>query len=928
MMANEQELAVLYVSVKAKTDELDRKLNELKNKASGTAKEMGSGFSNVTSTLAKLGIGAIGVSTAFNFLKGAITEARDAQIAFAQVEQAVRQTGGAAGYSTTQLKGFADELERAVSIDADVIMKDVTLQLLTFGKIQGDVFKRAQTSVLDLSAVLGSDLKGQTIQLGKALDNPIKGITALSKAGVTFTDQQKENIKKLIEQNDLFGAQSIILDEINSKYGGQAEALNTADGGFKKLEVAMNNILENVGGPMLDFIGSFIDSVTPVGNIASAADDARESSAQLSEEFNRLSNRVIELGNKTNKTTVETDLYKDAVTQLESKFPNYFKNIDLTKSKYEDVKIAIANARIELDKYIDSVISSAVIKDLESEIGKAGKEIFNFQGKIIDLRKELDDLNKTGITPIRYEDNGLTKEEIKTRLEDLISGYEDGVKFYEQKLKVSSEKVTRAQDTFKDALTPTDTKTDNSDTTTTTKTEVIPQVNTQLLEKFSKEQIVVYDRLKNAASGYVDYLNTILDIQYTNEVESINKSEDSSETKNKKIKELDAQLTIDKAKNLDAQLQYDIETGNKILDETKKNTEKLNTESDKDLEIYKQKLQDKVNAYQNYYDVVGTLDNNSLQFYKDNIQAEVNAFLKATGDKVAAKQLENELLKELEEQYYDEKWARLAEDNAIVAASMASLTTGWSNAFSLILDTQMTGAEKWKEIGNSMLNSFIGVLGQILGEYISTLVAQQLFGDVMKTTEVAAATITGTAIASAYAPAAAMASIMSFGGAAVAGGTALASTVALAQGLAIPKLAKGGAFTVPPGYPNDSFPMLVESGEKVIVVPRNKANNVPEFGDGTKHPLLHPQFGGGGFNMGIKLNSGISSNYKTSLSGRSIYESNSNIDVVNAIGALNKNIMNLDRKVIQLDIDGRNLAKIVLGNINDMESSGYDTSFM
>lgn len=35
----------------------------------------------------------------------------------------------------------------------------------------------------------------------------------------------------------------------------------------------------------------------------------------------------------------------------------------------------------------------------------------------------------------------------------------------------------------------------------------------------------------------------------------------------------------------------------------------------------------------------------------------------------------------------------------------------------------------------------------------------------------------------------------------------------------------GGAFTVPPGYPGDTFPMRVSSGERVIVIPRDNTNN-------------------------------------------------------------------------------------------------------
>jgi hypothetical protein len=55
--------------------------------------------------------------------------------------------------------------------------------------------------------------------------------------------------------------------------------------------------------------------------------------------------------------------------------------------------------------------------------------------------------------------------------------------------------------------------------------------------------------------------------------------------------------------------------------------------------------------------------------------------------------------------------------------------------------------------------------------------------------------------------------------------------------------ANGVNFTVPAGYPNDSFPMFVESGEKVIVIPRNKVNQIPKFGDGTEGLPMDVDYG-------------------------------------------------------------------------------------
>jgi hypothetical protein len=72
---------------------------------------------------------------------------------------------------------------------------------------------------------LGTDLKGSAVQLGKALNDPIAGVGALSRVGVTFTETQKDMIKTMVEAGNVAGAQTLILDELGKEFGGSAKAL-------------------------------------------------------------------------------------------------------------------------------------------------------------------------------------------------------------------------------------------------------------------------------------------------------------------------------------------------------------------------------------------------------------------------------------------------------------------------------------------------------------------------------------------------------------------------------------------------------------------------------------------------------------------------------------------------------------------------------
>jgi hypothetical protein len=76
-------------------------------------------------------------------------------------------------------------------------------------------------------------------------------MSALGKAGVTFTNSQKKQIKALVKSGNLLGAQKIILAELGKEFGGSAEASATAGG---RLEVAFHSIQDEIGGALLPVV--------------------------------------------------------------------------------------------------------------------------------------------------------------------------------------------------------------------------------------------------------------------------------------------------------------------------------------------------------------------------------------------------------------------------------------------------------------------------------------------------------------------------------------------------------------------------------------------------------------------------------------------------------------------------------------------------
>lgn len=177
----------------------------------------------------------------------AVAAYRDSQEALGQMRAALASMGPVAGRTEEQLVTMAQTMERTLAVDADQVLRKVTTNLLTFGNISGEAFDRATKAAVDLSARLGTDMQGSAIMLGRALNDPIRGIAALQRVGVAFTEQQREQITAMVEAGDTAGAQALILSELERQYGGQAAALAESSLGTRQLALAWESVQERVG---------------------------------------------------------------------------------------------------------------------------------------------------------------------------------------------------------------------------------------------------------------------------------------------------------------------------------------------------------------------------------------------------------------------------------------------------------------------------------------------------------------------------------------------------------------------------------------------------------------------------------------------------------------------------------------------------------
>ena len=177
---------------------------------------------------------------------GLISTYRTQEQAEKKLETVLRSTGEAAGVTAQELKDMASGLQEVTTFGDEAIIEAQSL-LLTFTKIGSDVFPQATESILNMSAALGTDLKSQALQVGKALNDPIAGVTALTRAGVSLTEQQKEQIKAFSESGDIVKAQTLILKELQIQFGGQARATAEGTGRFIQLKNTLGDVAEVVG---------------------------------------------------------------------------------------------------------------------------------------------------------------------------------------------------------------------------------------------------------------------------------------------------------------------------------------------------------------------------------------------------------------------------------------------------------------------------------------------------------------------------------------------------------------------------------------------------------------------------------------------------------------------------------------------------------
>ena len=266
------ELATGYISLAVSTrglgKDIARQFGGVEKQATKSGRtagsRLGSGILGGVKGIAAPIAGLLAADKIIKFFGDSLAEAREAQKVGAVTTQVIKATGGAAKISAGQVGILTSQISAKTGIDDEAIQSGANL-LLTFKNVRNEVgqganvFDRATAAAVDLSAAGFGSVESGSKMLGKALNDPVKGITALSRAGVTFTDQQKDQIKTLVASGKTLEAQKIILGEVESQVGGVAAASATAS---EKLSVSFGNFKEQVGTALVPVIDRVASTLT------------------------------------------------------------------------------------------------------------------------------------------------------------------------------------------------------------------------------------------------------------------------------------------------------------------------------------------------------------------------------------------------------------------------------------------------------------------------------------------------------------------------------------------------------------------------------------------------------------------------------------------------------------------------------------------
>jgi hypothetical protein len=242
-----------------------KSIDSAAGKAGQSVEKSGSKFGGFAKA-AGLAVGGAALGGVIKMFKTGVDEQKDFLDGQAQLANGIKSTGNAAHVSVGGLEDLASSIQNYSGQTDDSIVASEKL-LLTFTGVRNeagknnDIFNQATKMTADMAAKMGGDASKYAVQLGKALNDPAKGVSKLTKIGVTFTDAQKKQIAAMQKAGDTVGAQKVIMGELRKEFGGSAKAAGqTLPGQMKRAQRSFEDVSQGV-------VASFMPAITAAADL-------------------------------------------------------------------------------------------------------------------------------------------------------------------------------------------------------------------------------------------------------------------------------------------------------------------------------------------------------------------------------------------------------------------------------------------------------------------------------------------------------------------------------------------------------------------------------------------------------------------------------------------------------------------------------------
>lgn len=211
-----------------------------------------SGRLNATATaFNSFGVGMTLLATATTAIIATAVKAinvyKDVELSMARTEAMITATGNASGFTAGELDKMARSLAMNTLASTEGVRR-AQQAVMVYRNVYGEVYQRTIKLAQDAAELWGSSIEAEAKRIAQALQSPGEGMASLTRIGARFSDEQKDQIENLVNQNRLYEAQVLILDGLEARLGGIGEqvASGTIAGQIDSFGQNVSEIMEAI----------------------------------------------------------------------------------------------------------------------------------------------------------------------------------------------------------------------------------------------------------------------------------------------------------------------------------------------------------------------------------------------------------------------------------------------------------------------------------------------------------------------------------------------------------------------------------------------------------------------------------------------------------------------------------------------------------